>query len=113
MYVGSYVGMCVLIQVPTCVCMLICLPYCEKKQARKAGKEQKKWLLVNIQKDSEFDSHLLNRETWKDELVEEFVASGFIFWQVHTYIHTYKHTFSEQVVFCTCCDMLSFLVAFL
>lgn len=49
--------------------------------ARTMAKDSKRWLLVNIQKDSEFASHALNRDVWRDELVENLVREGFIFWQ--------------------------------
>jgi UBX domain-containing protein 7 len=49
--------------------------------ARAIAKDSKRWLLVNIQKDSEFASHALNRDVWRDELVENLITSGFIFWQ--------------------------------
>jgi len=38
-------------------------------------------MLVNIQSDSDFACHALNRDVWKDEMVESLVQSGFIFWQ--------------------------------
>eukprot|EP00339_Tiarina_fusa_P009303 CAMPEP_0117003034 /NCGR_PEP_ID=MMETSP0472-20121206/4485_1 /TAXON_ID=693140 ORGANISM="Tiarina fusus, Strain LIS" /NCGR_SAMPLE_ID=MMETSP0472 /ASSEMBLY_ACC=CAM_ASM_000603 /LENGTH=466 /DNA_ID=CAMNT_0004703541 /DNA_START=181 /DNA_END=1577 /DNA_ORIENTATION=- len=49
--------------------------------ARTMAKDNKRWLLVNIQRDSEFSSHALNRDVWRDELVENLVREGFIFWQ--------------------------------
>ena len=49
--------------------------------ARAMAKDSKRWLLVNIQRDSEFSSHALNRDVWRDELVENLVREGFIFWQ--------------------------------
>lgn len=49
--------------------------------ARTAAKESKRWLLVNLQRDAEFSSHALNRDVWRDELVENLVREGFIFWQ--------------------------------
>lgn len=49
--------------------------------ARNMAKDSKRWLLVNIQKDSEFSCHALNRDVWRDELVENLVREGFIFWQ--------------------------------
>lgn len=30
-----------------------------------------------------FTSHMLNRDTWSDDVVQNLVASGFVFWQVH------------------------------
>ena len=49
--------------------------------ARNMAKDNKRWLLVNIQRDSEFSCHALNRDVWRDELVENLVREGFIFWQ--------------------------------
>lgn len=49
--------------------------------ARTMAKDTRRWLLVNLQRDSEFASHALNRDVWRDELVENLVRSGFIFWQ--------------------------------
>jgi len=49
--------------------------------ARTVAKDSRRWLLVNIQKDSEFASHALNRDVWRDELVENLIREGFIFWQ--------------------------------
>jgi hypothetical protein len=49
--------------------------------ARTMAKDSKRWLLVNIQKDDEFACHALNRDVWRDELVENLIREGFIFWQ--------------------------------
>jgi hypothetical protein len=49
--------------------------------SRQVAKDSKRWLLVNIQKDSEFSSHALNRDVWRNDLVENLVREGFIFWQ--------------------------------
>jgi UBX domain-containing protein 7 len=49
--------------------------------ARTMAKDSKRWLLVNIQRDSEFSCHALNRDVWRDELVENLIREGFIFWQ--------------------------------
>eukprot|EP00644_Phytophthora_capsici_P009327 jgi/Phyca11/505419/fgenesh2_kg.PHYCAscaffold_13_\ len=43
--------------------------------------ERGKWLLVNIQDEIVFTSHMLNRDTWSDDVVQNLVASGFVFWQ--------------------------------
>ena len=39
--------------------------------------------MVNIQDEIVFASHMLNRDTWSDDVVQNLVASGFVFWQVH------------------------------
>jgi hypothetical protein len=44
-------------------------------------KDEKKWLIVNIQSHNEFSSHMLNRDTWADETVESILRSSFLFWQ--------------------------------
>ncbi|TYZ67647.1 hypothetical protein PybrP1_011685, partial [[Pythium] brassicae (nom. inval.)] len=49
--------------------------------ARMHAKNEGKWLLVNIQDDIVFASHMLNRDTWADDVVQNLVASGFVFWQ--------------------------------
>lgn len=65
--------------------------------ARSSAKKSLKWLLVNVQCDSEFSSHALNRDVWRDELVESLIREGFIFWQSmdisqdgYTYAQHYK-----------------------
>ncbi len=64
---------------------------------------EKKWLLVNIQHHEEFASHMLNRDTWCDDMVEQVVRSSFIFWQrgstsseAQRYISLYKLDVSEM-----------------
>jgi len=49
--------------------------------ARALAKQTKKWLLVNIQSDTDFACHALNRDVWRDELVINLVQEGFLFWQ--------------------------------
>ncbi|CAB1116759.1 unnamed protein product [Ectocarpus sp. CCAP 1310/34] len=49
--------------------------------ARQAAKQQKKWLLVNIQTEAEFDCHRLNRDVWKDEMIQNIIECNCIFWQ--------------------------------
>lgn len=53
--------------------------------ARTVAKDSKRWLLVNIQRDDEFSCHALNRDVWRDELVENLIREGFIFWQQVSY----------------------------
>ncbi|CAH0474903.1 unnamed protein product [Peronospora belbahrii] len=49
--------------------------------ARTHAKNEGKWLMVNIQDEIVFTSHMLNRDTWSDDVVQNVVASGFVFWQ--------------------------------
>lgn len=50
-------------------------------EARALAKSEGKWLLVNIQDEIVFASHMLNRDTWSDDVVQNVVASGYVFWQ--------------------------------
>ena len=50
-------------------------------QAREQGKENQKWILVNIQDPSIFDCQLLNRDIWKNPGIMETVKENFIFMQ--------------------------------
>ncbi|KAK7206024.1 thioredoxin-like protein [Myxozyma melibiosi] len=49
--------------------------------AKEKGREQKKWLLVNVQDLSDFNCQVLNRDFWSDEAVKETVRANFIFMQ--------------------------------
>ena len=51
------------------------------QDARQFAKAQSKWLLVNIQRESDFACHALNRDVWKDGVVESIIADSFVFWQ--------------------------------
>ena len=50
-------------------------------QLRQAGREQGRWLLVNIQSPTEFASHQLNADTWRDETLKMLISASFLFWQ--------------------------------
>jgi UBX domain-containing protein 7 len=68
--------------------------------ARTIARDVRRWLLVNIQRDSEFACHALNRDVWRDELVENLIREGFIFWQAVSksghFHHVTKNVFSDQ-----------------
>jgi hypothetical protein len=49
--------------------------------ARDEGKDNEKWLLVNVQDASVFDCQVLNRDLWKDGGVQDTVKEHFIFLQ--------------------------------
>ncbi len=53
------------------------------QDVRAAAKEEKKWILVNVQDMAEFASQRLNRDTWSQGFVQELVSSAFVFWQVY------------------------------
>lgn len=50
-------------------------------EARTLGKEDKKWILVNLQDMNDFNCQALNRDMWKDKNVRELVSENFIFLQ--------------------------------
>ncbi|KAF1987829.1 hypothetical protein K402DRAFT_392624 [Aulographum hederae CBS 113979] len=71
-------------------------------QARDEGKENSKWLLVNIQDPSIFDCQALNRDIWKNASVRETVKENFIFLQFakddprgQTYMQYYFHDMKD------------------
>ena len=49
--------------------------------ARDKGKEESKWLLVNVQDPSIFDCQQLNRDIWKHQGIRELVKENFVFMQ--------------------------------
>lgn len=49
--------------------------------ARDEGKEQEKWILVNVQDPSIFDCQVLNRDIWKNAQIRDTVKENFIFMQ--------------------------------
>uniref|UniRef100_A0AC34FPZ0 Uncharacterized protein n=1 Tax=Panagrolaimus sp. ES5 TaxID=591445 RepID=A0AC34FPZ0_9BILA len=50
--------------------------------ARQQATIQTRWLLVNLQNNSEFACACLNRDIWNKEMVQELIKKNFIFWQV-------------------------------
>jgi len=52
-------------------------------QAKYATSMQDKWLLVNIQSTKEFNSLMLNRDTWTNDAVSQIITTNFIFLQVY------------------------------
>lgn len=50
-------------------------------EARTLGKEDKKWILVNLQDMNDFNCQALNRDVWKDQAVRDLVSENFIFLQ--------------------------------
>lgn len=50
-------------------------------EARDIGKEDKKWILVNVQDMNDFNCQALNRDIWKDAAIVALVKENFIFLQ--------------------------------
>ncbi|KAL6709749.1 UBX domain protein Ubx2 [Coniothyrium glycines] len=68
------------------------------EKARDMGKEEQKWLLVNIQDPAIFDCQRLNRDIWKNDDIKATVRENFIFMQYakddprgQQYINYYFH----------------------
>lgn len=49
--------------------------------ARDEGKEDEKWILVNVQDPSIFDCQVLNRDIWKNQSIRDTIKEHFIFLQ--------------------------------
>jgi hypothetical protein len=67
--------------------------------ARDQGKEEKKWILVNVQDQSVFDCQVLNRDIWKDPQIKATIKENFIFMQYqkgdpegNQYVQYYFHS---------------------
>ena len=45
------------------------------------AKDDKKWMLVNIQSHLEFSSQMMNRDTFVDETIITLLRTSFVFWQ--------------------------------
>ncbi|KAI9728964.1 MAG: hypothetical protein M1828_000049 [Chrysothrix sp. TS-e1954] len=63
---------------------------------RAEGKEDEKWILINVQDPNIFDCQILNRDIWKDPQIRDTVKEHFIFKQytkddpqAHNYIRYY------------------------
>jgi len=50
-------------------------------EAKDMGKEEEKWIIVNVQDSSIFDCQMLNRDIWKHEGIKETIRENFIFMQ--------------------------------
>ena len=50
-------------------------------QARAKAKEENKWILINIQDSSEFQSQVFNRDFWSNSRVKQVAKENFIFLQ--------------------------------
>lgn len=68
------------------------------EKARDMGKEEEKWLIVNIQDPAIFDCQRLNRDIWKNDDIKATVRENFIFMQYakddprgQQYINYYFH----------------------
>jgi hypothetical protein len=68
------------------------------EKARDMGKDDEKWLIVNIQDPAIFDCQRLNRDIWKNEDIKATVRENFIFMQYakddprgQQYINYYFH----------------------
>ncbi|KAH6648249.1 hypothetical protein BKA67DRAFT_593935 [Truncatella angustata] len=51
------------------------------EDARQEGKDEKKWIIVNIQDSSDFNSQTLNRDHWKDDNIRALLKEHFVFMQ--------------------------------
>ncbi|XP_039126282.1 plant UBX domain-containing protein 7 [Dioscorea cayenensis subsp. rotundata] len=70
-------------------------------KAKVEASHMDKWLLVNLQSTAEFNSHMLNRDTWSNETVAQTISTNFIFWQVY-------HDSTEGKKVCTYYNLVAF-----
>ena len=50
--------------------------------AKPLAAQEGRWLLLNLQSNSEFGSHRLNRDTWSHEALKDMLKGTFVFYQV-------------------------------
>ncbi|KAK3393370.1 hypothetical protein B0H63DRAFT_387925 [Podospora didyma] len=50
-------------------------------EVRSLGKDEKKWILVNLQDASDFNCQVLNRDIWKDAEIKSLIRECFLFLQ--------------------------------
>lgn len=59
------------------------ISFCGSFQAaRDYAKDQNRWLIVNVQDNSDFNCQVLNRDIWSNERLREIMKRFFVFWQV-------------------------------
>ncbi|PSC74669.1 UBX domain-containing 2 isoform X1 [Micractinium conductrix] len=52
-------------------------------EAKAHAQEQGRWLIVNLQSTSEFASHRLNRDTWRNDMIQSLVENNFVLFQTY------------------------------
>lgn len=52
-------------------------------EAKGKAASEGRWLILNLQSSSQFASHQLNRDTWRDPMVSALVENNFILYQVY------------------------------
>ena len=78
-------------------------PHLTWSAARDQGKDEEKWILVNVQDPSIFDCQVLNRDIWKNAQIQETIRENFVFLQYsksdprgQEYINYYFNTQRER-----------------
>ena len=73
---------------------------------RATANERKRWVLANVQDVANFQSSQLNRDTWKNEAVQEVIRQNFVMWQVNNdtddgraFMDRYKVTDCPAILF--------------
>ncbi|KAI6652719.1 hypothetical protein LOD99_4105 [Oopsacas minuta] len=52
-------------------------------QAKKHAKQSDRWLIVNIQDTTDFKSHCINRDIWRNSIIRNQLENNFSLWQVN------------------------------
>lgn len=53
------------------------------EDAKASAQEKERWLIVNLQSTSQFASHRLNRDTWRNDMVQALVENNFVLFQAY------------------------------
>ena len=54
---------------------------CKPNSSRNFSNTDYKWMLVNIQRNDEFECHELNRDVWSNDAMRDVVGHSFLLWQ--------------------------------
>lgn len=73
---------------------------------RSFGKENNRWILVNVQDPNVFDCQVLNRDVWKNKQIQETVREHFVFKQyarsdpqAQGYVRLYFHAHDSDAAY--------------
>jgi hypothetical protein len=53
------------------------------EEAKELAQQQSRWLIVNLQSTTQFGSHQLNRDTWRNDMVRSLVEENFVLFQAY------------------------------
>lgn len=68
------------------------------EQAQAFALNSGRYLIVNIQSESEFNSQILNRDTWSNRIVKDLIKASFVMWQAKIELPSTKNYVKKHKV---------------